>query len=144
MVHLCGPYIVGGILYKIWIFTCSILRHILKPRTQTDPQVPNWTQPVLRADGESAHEASGIHQAEDIDEDGTLPRASISCTVDSIALYKKYLQTTPQLHGHTRGRQTMRAANHMQSCMCTRRDYRDTRYTLLIQGCVSCMSSKVG
>ena len=60
----------GGILYKIRIFTCSISWHILKTRTQTDPQVRNWTRPVLRADGESAHETSGIHQAEDIDEDG--------------------------------------------------------------------------
>ena len=67
----------GGILYKIRIFTCSISWHILKTRTQTDPQVPNWTQPVLRADGESAHETSGIHQAEDIDEDRTLPQAPI-------------------------------------------------------------------
>ena len=47
-------------------------KKLSRTRTQTDPQVRNWTRPVLRADGESAHETSGIHQAEDIDEDGAL------------------------------------------------------------------------
>ena len=47
-------------------------RKLSRTQTQTDPKVPDWTQPVLRADGESAHETSGIHQAEDIDEDRTL------------------------------------------------------------------------
>ena len=32
---------------------------------------------MLRADGESAHETTGIHQAEGIDEDGALALASI-------------------------------------------------------------------
>ena len=52
-------------------------KKLSRTRTQTDPQVRNWTRPVLRADGESAHETSGIHQAEDIDEDGALLGASI-------------------------------------------------------------------
>ena len=52
-------------------------KKLSRTRTQTDPQVRNWTRPVLRADGESAHETSGIHHAEDIDEDRTLHVESI-------------------------------------------------------------------
>ena len=52
-------------------------RKLSRTQTQTDPKVPDWTQPVLRADGESAHDTSGIHQAEDIDEDRTMPIKAI-------------------------------------------------------------------
>ena len=58
-------------------------KKLSRTRTQTDPQVRNWTRPVLRADGESAHETSGIHQAEDIDEDRTLPEASIGSSSEA-------------------------------------------------------------
>ena len=58
-------------------------KKLSRTRTQTDPQVRNWTRPVLRADGESAHETSGIHQAEDIDEDRTLPQASIGSSSEA-------------------------------------------------------------
>ena len=59
-------------------------KKLSQTRTQTDPQVPNWTQQVHRADGESAHETSGIQQAEDIiDEDRTLPQASIGSSSEA-------------------------------------------------------------
>ena len=58
-------------------------KKLSRTRTQTDPQVPKRTRPVLRADGESAHETSGIHQAEDIDEDRTLAVASIGSSSEA-------------------------------------------------------------
>ena len=58
-------------------------KKLSRTRTQTDPQVRNWSRPVLRSDRESAHETSEIHQAEDIDEDRTLPVASIGSSSEA-------------------------------------------------------------
>ena len=58
-------------------------KKLSRTRTHTDPQVPNWTHPVLRADLEYAHETSRINQAEDIDEDRTLPVASIGSSSEA-------------------------------------------------------------
>ena len=43
--------------------------------------MPNWTHPVLRSDVESAHETSGIHKAEEIDERAPLPGRSSEAEV---------------------------------------------------------------
>ena len=65
----------------------NLRMHEITPKTDAErrglSQFPMSRWPVLRADGESAHETSGIHQAEDIDEDRTLPEASIGSSSEA-------------------------------------------------------------